>query len=245
MTEQKAVEMVVRRHGVNAEWVVLQERHIAMAFQQELFEKYGVDERSQKLAQVFGIPPKDPESTVGVQNELRSYLMKAGKPCYAEERFISVEEALDLIRNLGGIPCYPTLADGASPVCGYEATPKLLIDNLKSAGIRVAEFIPGRNDPEVLSGYAVKMRASGIVVGAGTEHNTLDRIPIEPKCSGGRPIPDDCQAIFWEAACVFAAHQHRILNGRPGFEQFEPYTEEIIGMFAKEGARLIGGLGTG
>jgi len=245
LTEQTVIQKVVQRHGVNAEWVVLQERHIAMAFQQELFEKYGVEERSEKLKQAFGAALKDPESPTGIQNELRSRLMKAGKPCYVEERFISVEEALELIRNLGGLPCYPTLADGASPICGYEQTPEQLVANVKAAGIRTAEFIPGRNDPAVLREYAVKMRQNGIVVGAGTEHNTLDRIAVEPKCLGGQPIPDECRAIFWEAACVFAAHQHRALNGKPGLEQLEPFDEETIQIFAQEGAQLIGGLGNG
>ena len=44
-------------------------------------------------------------------------LMKAGKPAFVEERFLSFEDAHRLIRELGGIPSYPPLADSASPIC--------------------------------------------------------------------------------------------------------------------------------
>ena len=48
--------------------------------------------------------------------------MKAGKPAFVEETFVSFEEAHRLILELGGIPSYPTLADGASPICPFEAS---------------------------------------------------------------------------------------------------------------------------
>jgi len=242
LTETKITRLVASRHGVDADWVVLQERHIAMAFQQAIFAKYSEEERKLKLTEAFGKEPKDANNEVGIQGELRSYLMKAGKAAYVEEQFISIEDALKLIRDLDGLPCYPTLADGVMPICGFEQSPEALISNLKKLDIRTAEFIPGRNEPTVLKEYVTKIRQAGIVVGAGTEHNTLDRIAIEPKCVKDQPIPDECQAIFWEAACVFAAHQHRILNGQPGFEALEAYNEEAIKLFASEGATLIGGM---
>ena len=80
-----------------------------------------------------------------------------------------------------------------------------------------AEFIPVRNTPDVLARYVRAMRAAGLFVTAGTEHNTLDLLPLAPTCLGGAPIPDDIQDIFWEGACVVAAHQYLTLNGRPGF----------------------------
>lgn len=242
LTENTIIEKVASRHCVSESMVVLQERHIAMAFQQAIFDHYNEEERTEKLTEAFGKAPKDANNEVGIQGELRSYLMKAGKPAYVAEEFISIEDALQLIRDLDGLPCYPTLADGVVPICGFEETPEALIANLKKMNIRTAEFIPGRNEPSVLKEYVIKMRQSGIVVGAGTEHNTLDRIAIEPKCVKDQPIPDECRAIFWEAACVFAAHQHRILNGQPGFEALEAYNEEAIKQLAGEGAALIGGM---
>jgi len=70
----------------------------------------------------------------------------------------------------------------------------------------------------VLSTYVRAMRLAGLVVTAGTEHNTLDLLPIEPTCVHGQPIPDDIQDIFWEGACVVTAHQFLSLHGEPGFE---------------------------
>jgi hypothetical protein len=61
------------------------------------------------------------------------------------------------------------------------------------------------------------MRASGLVVTGGTEHNTLDLLPMEPECLKGAPVPDDVKEIFWEGACVVAAHQFLMLHGECGF----------------------------
>jgi len=92
-----------------------------------------------------------------------------------------------------------------------------LITDLKARGFECAEFIPIRNTPEVLSQYVLAMRAAGLVVTAGTEHNTLDLLPIEPACLKGAPVPPDVQEIFWEGACVVAAHQFLTLHGESGF----------------------------
>ena len=70
-----------------------------------------------------------------MQNEIRTHLMKAGKPAFVEETFVSFEEACRLILELGGIPCYPTLADGTSPICPYEEPVEKLIENIRRRGI--------------------------------------------------------------------------------------------------------------
>ena len=75
-----------------------------------------------------------------------------------------------------------------------------------------------RNSPEVLTHYVRAMRAAGLVVTTcGTEHNTRDMLPIEPTCVKGVPIPEEIQEIFWEGACVVAAHQVLTAQGQPGF----------------------------
>ena len=51
---------------------------------------------------------------------------------------------------------------------------------------------------------------------AGTEHNTLDRIPFDPACVDG-PVSDVARQAFWEATCIVAAHQARVADGQPGF----------------------------
>jgi hypothetical protein len=143
--------------------------------------------------------------------------MKAGRPAFVEETFLSFAEAYELILSLGAIPCYPTLADGTRPICEYEDSPEKLNDALRAGGIHMAEFIPVRNTPEVLERYVRAVRDAGIVVVAGTEHNTLDLLPIEPLCAGGRAISEELREVFWEGACVAAAHQFLSLHGECGF----------------------------
>jgi hypothetical protein len=123
-----------------------------------------------------------------------------------------------LIRALGGIVCYPVLADGTNPRTEYEASPAQLVASLKAHGIGMAEFIPVRNEPDVLTEYVTALHDAGIAVVAGTEHNTLDLIDLAPACKGGKPIPEAIQSIFWEGTCVVAAHQFLTAQGQPGFE---------------------------
>jgi hypothetical protein len=237
---------IVRRHGSPAETVYLQERHLAQAFQEVLFERVPAGERGSVLERLFGAPSKNPDDAVGVQNEIRSHLMKAGRPAYERETFVGFDQAYGLVLALGGIPCYPTLADGASPICAFEEPVEALIDRLRERGIYAAELIPLRNRPDVLSRYVLAMREAGLVVTAGTEHNTLDLAPLEPACLDGAPFPEALQAIFWEGACVVAAHQHRVSQGEPGFvaESGRPHpgyaTDDArIRAFAGIGAELI------
>ena len=238
---------VVKRHGSPLESVYLQERHIAQAFQEVLFERIPAEGRGEMLAKLFGTPSKvEPTDAVGVQNEIRSHLMKAGKSAYVEETFVDFDHAYRMILALGGIPCYPTLADGAKPICAYEAPVEKLIAETKARGIHCAELIPIRNTPEVLGEYVRAMRAAGLIVTAGTEHNTRDLIPLAPTCVNEQPIPDDLQEIFWEGACVIAAHQYLTLQGQTGYVDAQgklnpayPSEEARIAAFRSLGAAVI------
>jgi len=197
--------MVVRRHGCPFETVYLQERHIAQAFQERMAERLQPSEQAAVLRKAYGTEPTAPlDNAVEVQNEIRSRLMKAGKPGYVPETFVDYGHARQLILALGGIPCYPLLADGVVPHCEFEATPEAVVKRLREYEVRCAEFIPNRNAPQVLREYVLALRKAGIVVTAGTEHNTRDRIPLTPACKGAKPLPEDVAAYFWEGACVVA-----------------------------------------
>ena len=211
-------DRIVARHGSPRATVYLQERHVAQAFQEVLFDKIAEGERAAFLQRVYGVLPKaKADDAVGTQNEIRSQLLKSGKPAYVPETFVDFDHAHHLVLALGGIPCYPTLADGAAPITEYEASPDSLIADLLARGIVCAEFVPNRNTPAVLSRYVHAMRRAGLFVTAGTEHNTLDLLPLAPTCLGGAAIPEDVQDIFWEGACVLVAHQYLTLLGQPGF----------------------------
>jgi hypothetical protein len=60
------------------------------------------------------------------------------------------------------------------------------------------------------------------------------------------PIPEDLKAIFWEGACVAAAHQFLTLHGQTGFVDASGNpnsaykgADERIADFAKLGAAVI------
>ena len=220
LTEADVMGMVAKRHGCPRERIYLQERHVCQAFQEAIFARVPAAERIEKLTRAFGLatPPKfGPEEAVKIQNEIRAQLMKAGKPAYVAETFVNFEQAQRLILEMGGIPAYPTLADGTSPICPFEEPVEKLIADIKARGFECAEFIPIRNTPEVLTQYVRAMRAAGLVVTGGTEHNTLDLLPIEPTCVKALPVPEEVKEIFWEGACVVAAHQFLTLHGECGF----------------------------
>jgi hypothetical protein len=245
--ERAVVEMVVRRHGSPRETVWLQERHISQAFQEAVFERVVPNERLGRLAEILGAKPQaaGAEDHVGIQNDLRTHLMKAGRPAFVEEAFLSFGEARRLVLELGGIPSYPVLADGASPICEFEADPEVLIQSLRERQVHAVEWIPIRNGAKILSDYVTRMRAAGLAVTAGTEHNTLDRIALDPFCKDGA-VPVAIRAIFWEGACVVAAHQFLTLHGECGFvdAQGDPHAgydsaDGRIKDFAKIGAAVI------
>lgn len=247
LTATTVKERVVARHGSPIETVYLQERHVAQAFQEVIFERVEESERVELLTKAFGAAPKSaPDDANALQNEIRSALMKAGKPAFVPETFVDRDHAFRLILALGGVPCYPTLADGTNPICGFEEPVEELVARLKEYGFTCAEFIPIRNTPEVLAKYVRAMRDAGIVVTAGTEHNTRDLLPIAPTCLKGAAIPAETQAIFEEGACVLAAHQYLASRGDLGFVDTTgkpnpnfPNAEARIIHFAKLGKAVI------
>lgn len=241
------IGQVVQRHHCPADSVVLQERHLAKAFQEAFFARLPAPQRTAKLGEIFGAASKaPPEDGVKIQNEIRSHLMKSGKPAFVSEAFLTFAQALELIGQLGGIPCYPTLADGASPICPFETPVDKLIAELKKNGIFMAELIPIRNQPDVLVQYVKAMRAANIVVVGGTEHNTLDLLALEPACLAQAPVPGEIKDLFWEGACVVAAHQFLTLHGQCGFvdgggklNPAYPDDDARIRAFARLGAAVI------
>ena len=246
-TAERIALSVAQRCGVPIEWVALQERHVAQAFQDLLFRDVAPDDRAVLLGRLFEAPTSvDTTDGVAVQEAIRSNLMKAGKPAFVPEAAISFDDAYRLILELGGIPCYPILADGASPICPFEDPPEALAGRLLRRGIYCAELIPGRNRREVVDRYVVVLRRAGIVVMAGTEHNTQRMIPLEPMALGGEPLSDLSREAFWEGTCVVVAHQELCASGQPGYVDGDGRPtagfadgEARIQLFRRIGADLI------
>jgi len=241
LDEQAVIARVVKRHGCSTDTVTLQERHLAQAFQEVFFDKVPEDERKQKLTDIFGATPQfNPSDAVGVQNEIRSNLMKAGKICFVPETFVNLAQAKELIVELGGIPCYPVLADGSKKRCEYETPLEGLIETLKANHYTMVELITIRNSPSVLAEYVSAIRQAGIAVVAGTEHNTLDLLPIKPACVGGEAVPEEIDAIFKEGICVLVAHAFLKAHGQEGFVDWqEGDANERIEYFSRIGAVVL------
>ena len=226
---------------------MLQERHIAQAIQEALFAAVPAAERLTRLPALLGGPRKlrDADDAIGAQNEVRTHLLKTGKPGFVPESYIDLDQARTLALELGGIPCYPVLADGAKPISRFEATPAELVSNVKGLGIWATEFVPNRNVPALLVDYVKVVRGSGLVVTAGTEHDALDLLPMMPSAKG-EPIPAEILPIFWEGACVAAAHQYLVARGEAGFVTADgtpnpayPDAESRIANFAALGEVVI------
>jgi hypothetical protein len=172
--------------------------------------------------------------------------MKAGRPAFVQETPLSFDEAYRIVLGYDGIPCYPTLADGATPICAWEAPASAVAERVLARNAFFAEIIPIRNRTEVVDEYVTAYRDAGILVLAGTEHNTPARIPMAPHCVDA-PAPSPlARAAFVEATCVVAAHQHLRADGRPGYVDGEgrltagfPDGESRIRWFTELGADLI------
>ena len=247
LTPERIVDRVAARHGCDRSTITLQERHVAQAFQEVAGELLQKDASGASWQAILGVAPKSaPEDAVGLQTEIRAHLMKSGKPCFVPEDFLTLAQSRDLINALGGIVCYPVLVDGVDPICEYEATPELLIDHLQTEKISMVEFIPLRNQPDCLEEYVTRIRAAGIAVVAGTEHNTLALDPIDPACVGAAPLPDTVRQIFWEGTCILAAHQFLGAHGAMGFTDERGHVnpdyasaEERIAAFAALGRSVL------
>jgi hypothetical protein len=216
LTADSVAADVAAAAGVDRQWVSLQERHIAMAFQRAL-AALPAAEREAVLERAYGAPTAvDTDDPVALQGELRSRLLKTGTAGFVPEVPLGFGDAYRYVLELDGIPTYPTLADGVTPVCPFEAPAAELATRLLARGIHAAELIPIRNTVACVDDYVRAFTDAGIIVMAGTEHNTLDRIPLDPACVDG-PLSEFARQAFWQATCVVAAHAHEVAAGRPGY----------------------------
>ncbi len=243
LTADAVARQVAERGDVPVAWVSLQERHVARAVQEVAA---AAADPSAALERAYGSPATaDVADPVAVQGEVRSRLIKVGTPGFVAEVPLSFDEAYAYVLAMDGIPCYPTLADGVDPVCPFEADPDALAAELVRRGIHAAELIPIRNRVAEVDRYVAAFTGAGLIVMAGTEHNTLDRIPFDPACVDG-PLSDTARQAFYEGTCIVAAHQQRVAAGRPGFVDA---TGALVGDAAHraalvaEGDAVIGGEG--
>jgi hypothetical protein len=203
---------------------LVRERHIAKAIRMAVFEKVHTDEqRNLLLTTIFG--GKTPKSNLhdipGLENEIRSNLLKTGGKAFVEEddsTFMNLGEIIETIVRAGGIPCYPVLLDDANGnYTEYEKDPLHLMQELRNRNIGCIELIPGRNDASHLERFIRFFHERNFVIMLGTEHNTPDRLPLTCDTRGKTPLSPEVRRISYEGACVVAAHQYLRAKGMTGF----------------------------
>jgi hypothetical protein len=202
----------------------IRERHLAKALRLQGYEAYGNDEA--KIKELFGklFAGKELKSAIndiaGVENEIRSNLLKAGGAAFVPEdpeAFLPMETVRQIILHSGGLPTYPFLADDEkSGFTDFERDKERAATTLKQRGIFSVEFITTRNSIEVLEEYAGYFHEQGFVVTFGSEHNTPAMEPITLLARNNVPLSDRLMEINYQGACVIVAHQQlekQVLKG--------------------------------
>ncbi len=206
---------------------LLRERHVAKMMRLKLEERSGNDlEFYELLKSIYGGKSSDKkrEDIAGIEDELRSKLLKSGAPAFVPEddkAFLPLEDIVEIIRDAGGIPTYPLLLDGAGgQITEFENGKEQLLEILDSRGFQSIEFIPLRNQLEKLKEYAEYFYDNGFIVSFGTEHNTTAMIPITVSCKDDVPLDEILMKISFNGAAYVAAHQYMVAregnNYKPG-----------------------------
>ncbi|MDF1575395.1 MAG: PHP domain-containing protein [Bacteroidales bacterium] len=236
-----SVEGIMKEHALH----LLRERHVAKALRLKLEAASANDDSFYKLLErVYGGLPteKKREDIAGIEEELRTRLLKAGSPAFVpedEKAFLKLDEIMEIIRAAGGIPTYPMLLDGAgSGITPFESDRVNLLSVLKKWGFNSVELIPLRNRAEVLKEYAGYFYENGFVVSFGTEHNTTAMRPLTVSCKNGVALENSLLEISFNGAAYQAAHQYLTAQEGPAYrpllrDQMEELGRAVLNHYFK------------
>ncbi|MCG8579655.1 MAG: hypothetical protein MI866_07050 [Bacteroidales bacterium] len=224
----------------------VRERHLALAIRLLAERHYHSTERLLGFyLLLFGDKcfESNLHSSSGMENEIRSALLKSGKPAYVEERpeaFADSSVIKSIILKAGGVPTYPFLADAVKGYTDFERELHKVAADLKRRNIYSVELIPARNSHQVLKEYATYLRDKGFVVSFGTEHNSPGYQPIEVMAKGGVKLDEELLNINYEGTCILAAHQYLFAeSGRGILDKSGAFIAERREEFYKLGNALI------
>jgi len=220
---------------------MVRERHLAKAIRENVEKRFVTDEAKKEFyQQLFGGKPlaSPLDATSAIENELRNNLLKAGGPAFIPEpaeAFLDSELVCRMIRNQGGIPTYPFLADDNNGnFTPFEGSKEEAAKILRERNIWSVEFITTRNSLEVLEEYVQFFYNEGFAVTLGTEHNTPAMEPIELFARKKTPLSPVLKEINFKGACLVAAHQYLSatngigyldLNGKPALANRNRYEQ--------------------
>jgi hypothetical protein len=226
---------------------LVRERHIARAIRVMVFQE-NKDERERKkilnLILNTDIDGKILNEEAALENVIRSRLLKKGGMAFVaetESTFLPVTDLVNLILDGKGIPCYPVLLDDPDGnFTEFESDWELLYQNLVALGIYAIELIPGRNDFRILKKFVNFFNRRNFIVTFGTEHNTPEMIPLTVKCRHNQPLDDEVKNICFNGACVLAAHQQLMAEGKEGYiDSFGKAKSDRISEFVSLGKVVL------
>jgi hypothetical protein len=203
---------------------LVRERHLAKAVRYAVSENYSdPEDQIHFLESLFDgkKPVAGTGDNAGLENEIRSNLLKSGGKAFVEENddsFLDLGQIIKIILKAGGIPCYPVLLDDPAGKCTeFEDDPQALYRSLTDLKIGCIELIPSRNDSVILKNFVDFFYRKGFLILFGTEHNTPQMIPLTVTSRGQERLDDSLKRISWESVCVLAAHQYLRAQGRQGY----------------------------
>ncbi|MCC5930427.1 MAG: hypothetical protein JJU28_14360 [Cyclobacteriaceae bacterium] len=226
---------------------LVRERHIAKAIRAKVFEYYDTDkERKEFFTLLFG--GKHVKSGLNhyadLENEIRSNLLKSGGEAFVPEdpkAFLSLDEIIEIILKMGGIPTYPVLLDDpAGNFTAYEGDFEKLHQELSKRNISSIELIPTRNNAEVLKKFVAFFHEKSYIITFGTEHNTPELTPLSLSCRKNDALDEQILSIGYEGVCLLAAHQYLISKEEEGLLDVSgKFKAEARNEFVKIGRAVI------
>ena len=193
---------------------MVRERHLAKAIRERVDSMFSsAEEKKMFYAKLFGGKElvSSPDYPAAIENELRNNLLKAGGPAFIPEpaeAFLESDMVCTMIRNQGGIPTYPFLADDNNGnFTPFEGSKEAASKTLKERNIWSVEFITTRNSVEVLEEYVRFFEHEGFVITLGSEHNTPAMEPIELFARKKTELTPFLKEANYRGACLVAAHQ--------------------------------------
>ncbi|MGQ9619688.1 MAG: PHP domain-containing protein [Bacteroidales bacterium] len=225
---------------------LVRERHLARAVRMLAIENFhGSEEQLKFIKSLYGGKKSKSgiENPAAMENEIRSFLLKSGGAAFVEEdneSFLDPTEIIQIIKNAGGIPCYPVLLDDPSgKFTEFEKDYDKLYESLLNLDTYCIELIPGRNDYDVLQDFVRFFYDRGFVITFGTEHNTPAMEPLTVRARERKELSTFLKEVSWKGACVIAAHQYLRAKGMNGYELNDKPLIENRNDFEKLGQQVI------
>jgi hypothetical protein len=211
---------------------MVRERHIAKMLRIKINEYFPEEKEKKRFLRVLysGCDTHaDLQNPASLEEELRGNLLKSGGVAFVAENpdaFLPVHEIISIIRDAGGIPCYPVLLDDKKGnFTGFEADFHRLEGKLRALGVGMVELIPQRNAFHEVKRFVKVFQEAGFIITFGTEHNTPQMTPLTLACRDHHPLDDELLQMTVQGCCLIAAHQYLGSRGEPGLADREAYQE--------------------